>query len=250
MAESAAKKNLPPLTACTGAPVEMVTRGGEVEFVTRMVTQSLETRTKVQWYTAMFGFLSSVSKLVDLLHEHKIDNFAVTEFVQGVKTRRWAVAWSFHNTRPTQAACRGIKADAVPKSVLPASTEATVVRLTGVTDISTFADDFQTAISKLDLETWEWDKHKLTGKGRARDKVWARAWRRKRKRAESGVAEEDVSLDDRRNVFGFMVSIHVESDAAIISSRWTQGHDAIAFESFRGFLKATAKACAAKLASK
>lgn len=246
MTQSAAKKNLPPMTACTGAPVEMVTEGGEVEFVTRMVIQSLETRTKVQWYTAMFGFLSSVSKIADLLHQHNIDNFAVTEFVQGVKTRRWAIGWSFHDRRPTQAVCRGINTDAVPKSILPPITEATVVRLNGVTDISTFSDDFQTAVSKLDLEMWEWDKHTLTGTGRARDKVWARAWRRKRKREEAGA---DTAADDRSNVFGFMVSLQVTTDTVTVGCRWTQGYDAVAFESFRGFLKATAKTCAAKPSS-
>lgn len=238
MLDSASKKNLPPATACTGAPVEMVTEGGEVGFVERILLQSLKLREKIQWYTAMFGFLSSVSKVVDLLQEHGIDNFAVTEFVQGVKTRRWAIAWSFHDLRPSQAICRGILTDAVQKSVLPAITEAIVTRLSDVVDADSFGHAFQTAISKLELESWEWDKKKMSGTGKARDKVWARAWRRKRKREAEG---ENQATPAPTNTFGFKVWIERSEGSLVIHSRWLQGHDAVAFESFRGFLKAIAK---------
>lgn len=243
MLDSASKKNLPPATACTGAPVEMVTDGGEVGFVSRILLQSLELREKVQWYTAMFGFLSSVAKVVELLHEHGIDNFAVTEFVQGVKTRRWAIAWSFHDLRPSQATCRGILTDAVQKSLLPAITESVVVRLPHVVDADSFAQAFQAAISKLELESWDWDEEKMSGTGKARDKVWARAWRRKRKREAEG---ENEAIKAPTNTFGFKVWIERGEDNLVIHSRWLQGHDAVAFESFRGFLKASAKSAQAQ----
>lgn len=85
---------------CTGAEVEMITSGGEVEFVTRMIDESLQLRDRIKWYTAMLGKLSSVTTLVDNLMKRENHNYAVTEFVQGNKTKRWAVAWSWGDMRP------------------------------------------------------------------------------------------------------------------------------------------------------
>lgn len=78
----------------------MVTPGGEIEFVSRMIEESLRLREQVIWYTSMLGKLSSVSVIVEKLIQHGNHNYAVTEFVQGTKTRRWAVAWSWGDMRP------------------------------------------------------------------------------------------------------------------------------------------------------
>lgn len=99
---SASAKSHPPYSACTGAAVEMVTPGGEVAFVTRMIKDSLVLKTKCQWYTSMLGKLSSVQSLLQVLQESQVKNWAVKEFIHGSKTRRWAIAWSFHKARPTK----------------------------------------------------------------------------------------------------------------------------------------------------
>jgi 23S rRNA (adenine1618-N6)-methyltransferase len=83
MLNSAETKSHVPFSACTGAAVEMIAPGGEVEFVIRML-----------------GKLSSVTTLAERLTEHNNKNYAVTEFVQGNKTKRWAVAWSWGDRRP------------------------------------------------------------------------------------------------------------------------------------------------------
>lgn len=79
----------------------MVTDGGEIAFVSRMIEESLELREKVTWYTSMLGKLSSVSVIVEKLIELKNHNYAVTDFVQGSKTKRWAIAWSWADLRPS-----------------------------------------------------------------------------------------------------------------------------------------------------
>lgn len=79
----------------------MVTRGGEVDFVKKMIDESLHLHDRIQWYTSMLGKLSSVSVLVETLIKHNNQNFAVTEFEQGSKTKRWAVAWSWGDRRPS-----------------------------------------------------------------------------------------------------------------------------------------------------
>jgi 23S rRNA (adenine1618-N6)-methyltransferase len=78
----------------------MIAPGGEVEFVTRMINESLHLQDRIPWYTSMLGKLSSVTTLVELLVKHNNHNYAVTEFVQGSKTKRWALAWSWGNRRP------------------------------------------------------------------------------------------------------------------------------------------------------
>lgn len=79
----------------------MITPGGEVAFVIRMIDESLQLRDQIQWYTSMLGKLSSVTTIVDTLMKRENRNYAVTEFVQGNKTKRWAVAWSWSDMRPS-----------------------------------------------------------------------------------------------------------------------------------------------------
>ena len=101
MLESAAAKSRPPNSTCTGAEVEMVTPGGEVAFVTRIVNESLKLKERVQWFSSMLGKLASVSSIVEVLKEKGCTNWAVKEFVQGQRTRRWGVAWSWGDLRPS-----------------------------------------------------------------------------------------------------------------------------------------------------
>lgn len=118
---SAAAKRRPPFTACTGSENEMVTAGGEVAFVSQMIGESFVLRDRVQWYTSMLGKFSSVPVLVQKLREKSVDNYAVTEFVQGTRTRRWGIAWSFDDLRPNIVAARGVSS--LQKSLLPFPSE-------------------------------------------------------------------------------------------------------------------------------
>ncbi|KAH7163506.1 hypothetical protein B0J13DRAFT_431525 [Dactylonectria estremocensis] len=242
MANSAAQKSRPPLSACTGAKVEMVTEGGEVGFVDRILQESLVLRERVQWYTAMFGFLTSIVDFVEKLRENGIDNYAVTEFVQGSKTRRWAIAWSFGPMRPAQEVARGIHT-AVSKSVLPDITEVEVVKIPTPEKIGDFADRFSTVVAKLELMSWDWDRTRLEGTGRAVDKVWARAWRRRKQREMVVEKDEKKPVDTAGQTckFAFKIFIRVGKEHVMVGCRWVEGHDASAFESFQGYLKSTTR---------
>ncbi|KAK8081049.1 hypothetical protein PG997_008867 [Apiospora hydei] len=196
----AAQKALPPASACTGAPHEMVCEGGEVGFIQRLIDESLVLRERVQWYTAMVGKQSSLGVAVDRLRARGIDNYAVAQFVQGHKTRRWAVGWSFGARRPAGRACRGgglsggggtpsLADGSTGKSLLPQVTEMTVAARTARTHAAagqlenTFWTQLEDVTDGLDLVQWSLDEERLRGVGFTDGNVWGRAYRRQKKRA-------------------------------------------------------------------
>ncbi|ROW01212.1 hypothetical protein VSDG_02838 [Cytospora chrysosperma] len=246
MLQSAAKKSRPPLSACTGAPVEMVCEGGEVAFVTRILEESLRLRERVQWYTSMFGMASSLEVMVEKLRERGIDNYAVTEFVQGKKTRRWAISWSFGSMRPSQEVARGVKA-APWRKILPSIVEVEILTFPIGEGIGKKADALLDLVGPLELMSWEWDKERLSGVGRARENVWSRAWRRKRKRGEAeGAPVPRETTESETCVFGFSLSIAVKKTDAVVECRWREGHDEAIFTSFCGFLRTRIEAAQGK----
>ncbi|KAI1352462.1 hypothetical protein F5Y01DRAFT_95223 [Xylaria sp. FL0043] len=246
--ELAAQKSQPPHSACTGAPVEMVCEGGEVEFVERIINESLLLRGRVQWYTAMLGKQSSIEILIGTLKKHKINNFAVTTFIQGSKTRRWALGWSFLARRPSMVAAHGC-GSSISKNMLPPATEIFIY----VSLISDRTDPIQflrkilrDTIGSLSLRSWGWDDQRLRGVGFADGNVWSRAYRRRR--AVNSVAmdlqESAVSrLEVGDCAFGFSVSIQSESvnksggSSPAVILCWLQGDDESLFESFSGVIR-------------
>lgn len=238
MLKSASKKDRPPHSACTGAPVEMVCEGGEVAFVSRILEESLFLKERVQWYTATFGMVTSLEVMVDKLRDRGIDNYAVTEFVQGNKTRRWALAWSFAPMRPAQEVCRGMKATPWRK-ILPVPVEAEILTFPVAQGVGEKASTLCELIGGLELISWEWDKEHLRGVGRARENVWSRAWRRKRKREEmeEDTAAASKSLASEICTFGFSIVITIEHKDAIVRCSWREGHDESIFISLCGFIR-------------
>jgi 23S rRNA (adenine1618-N6)-methyltransferase len=93
-------KSWKPNAVCTGAEVEMVCANGDLGFVTKIVNESLVLKDKVQWYTSMFGKLSSAKSIIDLLKKQGITNWAAGSIDTGSSTKRWIVAWSFEDLRP------------------------------------------------------------------------------------------------------------------------------------------------------
>ncbi|KAI9930186.1 hypothetical protein MW887_011998 [Aspergillus wentii] len=232
MIASATEKERPPFSACTGAEVEMVTAGGEIDFVTRMIEESLRLREQVVWYTSMLGKLSSVSVIVEKLIEHKNHNYAVTEFVQGNKTRRWAVAWSWTDLRPAMNIARGITG--FPKHLLPFPSEFTFdIPTASIDDISNKVD---AELSTLSIQ-WNWRKNLGTGVGFAMENVWSRQARRKMQLAGAGHKAE---IDDSKAALGFKVQLRqdrIEEKGVRVLVRWLKGTDSVLFESFCGMLK-------------
>ncbi|TAQ89711.1 hypothetical protein B7494_g1974 [Chlorociboria aeruginascens] len=229
MLTSAAAKQRPAFTACTGSTVDMVTPGGETAFVSRMIDESLVLQDRVQWYTSMLGKFSSISTIIQKLREKEIGNYAVTEFVQGNKTRRWGVAWSFEDLRPKMSIARGV--GSLQKSLLPFPSEY-VILLNGTTDADKVKKHLNDALSELPLK-WMWKANISTGLGFTDKAVWSRAARR-----HAAKAQEDDSMDeDTEMALGFKIHIEAitEPQASVrITIRWIKGINSVLFESFCG----------------
>ncbi|KAG9018233.1 hypothetical protein FRB90_011802 [Tulasnella sp. 427] len=91
-------KEFDSFAVCTGAEVEMVTEGGEVGFVRRMILESKELKERCRWYTSLLGKSSSVPPLIEALKEQKVNNYGITELVQS-HTKRWVILWSYGDIR-------------------------------------------------------------------------------------------------------------------------------------------------------
>ncbi|KAJ5304457.1 uncharacterized protein N7443_004117 [Penicillium atrosanguineum] len=237
MIQSAEAKSKKPSQTCTGAEVEMVTSGGEVAFVTRMIEESMQLRNQVQWYTSMLGKLSSVAALVETLTKNKNHKFAVTELVQG-KTKRWALAWSWGERHPKMSVARGIPG--FPKHLLPFPSDYAFT-LPPETSIDTASATLNGELDSLSWY-WDWDKILSAGVGYTSENVWSRQARRKMKL--SGQEGMKITTVPAEVVLGVRVQLklaHGHTPEAKgetqVLIRWIQGTDSVLFESFCGMLK-------------
>jgi 23S rRNA (adenine1618-N6)-methyltransferase len=235
MLESAKTKQRPPNSACTGAPVEMICPGGEVAFVTKLIDESTEARVKeqVQWFTSMLGRLASVGVVVEALKEKGCRNWAVTEFVQGQKTRRWAVGWSWRGRRPAMAVARGAEGPGVEKKWLPFPSEYGFELPSESGRMEEVGERINREVAALDLK-WQWKNVIAQGLGMAERDVWSRKARRRK-----GDVSADAMDEDGEAALVFKISLSQKTGVGGVSTnvRWLQGGDSVLFESFCGWLK-------------
>ncbi|XP_065208840.1 U6 small nuclear RNA (adenine-(43)-N(6))-methyltransferase [Planococcus citri] len=77
----------------TGVSDEIISPGGEVEFIRNIIRDSLKLRERIKIYTTMMGHKSSLEILIKDLQSHGL-TYSQTMFCQG-HTIRWALAWTF-----------------------------------------------------------------------------------------------------------------------------------------------------------
>ncbi|ORY33763.1 hypothetical protein BCR39DRAFT_519100 [Naematelia encephala] len=98
MQEGSEAKAGPAHAAPTGAGNELITFGGEVTFIGRMIRESLKLGERCMWYTSLIGKYSSLQPLVDLLCENQVENYFIRS-IKPAKTVRWILAWSHSPSR-------------------------------------------------------------------------------------------------------------------------------------------------------
>ncbi|KAF2222776.1 hypothetical protein BDZ85DRAFT_236500 [Elsinoe ampelina] len=217
-------KGAPPSAICTGAETEMICPGGDAGFVLRMVEESRELGERVRWYTSMLGKLGSVYQVVEGIKQAGCGNWVVQVLKGGRRTRRWVVAWSWGEGRVGMGLVRG---EEVPRGLWGWGTEQTVLVKGGMEEVSRRVGE---VMGDLDL-VWRWEGADV-GVGEARENVWSRAARRKRKTGEGSVAKEEGG-EEQKAALAFRITVREEG----IDVRWLRGRDHVLFESFCGMLK-------------
>ncbi|KAM4795094.1 RNA N(6)-adenosine-methyltransferase METTL16 [Rhinophrynus dorsalis] len=86
----------PPSSVNTGGITEIMAEGGELEFVKRIIHDSLQLKKRLRWYSCMLGKKCSLAPLKEELKIQGVPKVSHTEFYQG-RTMRWALAWSFYD---------------------------------------------------------------------------------------------------------------------------------------------------------
>ncbi|WVW82082.1 hypothetical protein I302_104087 [Kwoniella bestiolae CBS 10118] len=111
MKEGQEGKELGAHAAPTAANNELITPGGEIAFVGKMIKESLKIGERCRWYTSLIGKYSSLTPLIELLREHKIDNYLLKSIKQS-KTTRWILGWSYSSIRISDNIAR-------PEEIIP-----------------------------------------------------------------------------------------------------------------------------------
>nr|POE94425.1 putative methyltransferase-like protein c27d7.08c [Quercus suber] len=240
MKESYVNKTAPPSAICTGSPNEMICPGGDFGFVSRILAESFVLRRQIQWYTAMLGRLSSLQQFIAKLKEHGISNFAVTTLAAGYKTKRWAVAWSFQDLRPTNDVARHGE---LIQAVLPQVTAQTIK--VPLMSAQWAGEKVNAMIGTLDVR-WQWQTDGSVGVLETSQNVWSRSARRKRERNDSAAAqgragEENVGMgcaeDGELTRDDIALAVRITSKFEQVDVRWLRGQDFVLFQSFCGYLK-------------
>ncbi|KAJ8977955.1 hypothetical protein NQ317_008147 [Molorchus minor] len=83
-----------PKNAFCASVNEVVAKGGEVEFITRLIDESKNINRRIKVYSTMIGQKSSLPPLKKALREASVTSFNESYFCQG-NTTRWGLAWTF-----------------------------------------------------------------------------------------------------------------------------------------------------------
>jgi len=227
--KSAESKEFDPHAVCTGADVEMITEGGEAGFVGRILQESIRIGIRCRWYTSLLGKLSSIASIITALRAYHIDNYGITEFVQG-HTRRWAIVWSFGEDRLPDTIARITSPTIHPYLPLPNNLRQSYpsardsAQLLGLLEQACLALEgvsCKSATSQGGLEVVEIF---------AKRNTWSRATRRRQN--APGAVDPSVPIDSNVSMVCVVHCARMEAGEFYLEASWVKGKERSLFETF------------------
>ncbi|KAJ5901591.1 hypothetical protein N7495_002119 [Penicillium taxi] len=162
-------------SACTGSHVEMITPGGELEFIKRMIDDSRAVGDRIQWFTTMIGQMRSVRPIIKYLQDKGMTNYAISCLQPHAEIKRPVIAWSWQDKRPPSDFARDLP-NVEGKLQPPLSQfHLRLVPTAHTDDVIEFLNKELTSIAWF----WEWDENLGVGVGYAETNAWGRVARRK-----------------------------------------------------------------------
>ncbi|PVF99289.1 S-adenosyl-L-methionine dependent methyltransferase [Serendipita vermifera] len=242
--QAAEDKDFDPNAVCTGADVEMITPGGESVFVQKIVEESVKIQTRCRWYTSLLGKHSSVASIVALLKRLQIDNYGITEFVQG-QTRRWGIVWSFGEERLPDALVRKTSESLHSLLPLPNSLRQNNVR-SNEPDPSRVMSKLETLcqeVSGVCITRLSDAPSESSAKIWAKENTWSRKYRRmieKRRGNSMDLVEVPIRSSEDEAKVVLLVRITIEQEHKdspqpnhiinIVEAIWSRGSNRELFE--------------------
>ena len=175
------KRKAPISSNSGGSPHELIFQeGGELGFVKKIFTESVQLEDKIEIYSTMLGCKKNFLKFLNELKSSNVHKFTTTEFVQG-KITRWGVAWSFkHDLRTFR------KSQPTVDKLQPAQTSRHILKheltMTNfeetVNQLRTTFDDLKIEVKVIQEQVDKFYRWELT----ARKNTWSN--QRRKKRAE------------------------------------------------------------------
>ncbi|KAK4048430.1 hypothetical protein OIV83_004776 [Microbotryomycetes sp. JL201] len=221
MRESADNKQLDAFSACTGAENEMITPGGEIAFVSRLVEESLVIGEKIRW----------------------VINYTVAELGQS-QTKRWVIAWSFGDDRLSSYQYHDSSNPSIAKFLAPSNSHTyhcPPLLQSTIVDSWDMLNRYQTKIADIikDLAgvCVTWTVLNVDKRVGVLETEW-NSWNRKARRALASSAANDMQVECHQNI-GTMERGTVKLEATVtltvenqegcrhvkIVADWTRGYD-------------------------
>ncbi|OWB59845.1 hypothetical protein B5S29_g710 [[Candida] boidinii] len=231
------KTNNPNTLDLVGTDLELFTKGGELEFIGRLIDDSCSINLKTdkfKWFSSMINKYSNLPKVVEHLKTKKIWNFGIFELsfkdfeskpVYHSSTSRWVVYWSFQNFIPPYQISR-LKHSNL-KFVNPPLSEFVIVNKTD----KSFILKELALLNYIKLTASE-DKKYV--RFEAPDMVWSRSYRRSlkgNKRQKISNEESQVLTLKEPTVIDIIIT-----DSSI-KIHWRYGASYKIYESFTSWLK-------------
>nr|CAG4641621.1 EOG090X04JL [Eurycercus lamellatus] len=107
-----------PKSGGSASASEIAVKGGEVQFVQKLVKESQDIKTMIRIYTTMLGHKSSLEPIKTMIKDAGASSWAQTEFIQG-RTMRWALAWTYCDNIPLFHWAKNRKSPSTKKKLTP-----------------------------------------------------------------------------------------------------------------------------------